>query len=557
MRMNIFIGSGIAAIYITMTIILYFTFSSKQLNFEDELYASLVTSFFKTTLSTFDSNIRYGLSFLDQNTVYNSTQSEFINGSGLRNSFKENILNELRIHFFIPFEQKSLYEARFASFGEEREITIPAVSRQFNQPFYCPITYLAPDITPEFRQFLGSDICRAASYTNILRDLDNVPDGILTMEIRKVQRTGEYLFDIAAKNSKGIIILSVYIDKILNLNKENLNIIKEVSYQPIIFINIKETEEVMYKTCLEDCNEKNFQREFSTKISIYEKDVIFKFLFKDRVVFTDAVINIFILMICMFFFNIAALTLFLKLRKNKIFLERYKYANEILGYINHEIRNPLNSIQGLITIIIYDIKSREEQYNDVIISNLNTAQNCCSMISNIVNDILDVKKLQENNIKICKEYVSLENIVENIQKSVLFKKNEHPYISFSIHTDEDLPAYIYTDMTKLLQILLNFILNSYKFTLEGTIKVIISKDNEYIKFSVLDTGIGIKDEEKSKIFSMYPGIQDNSRLNKRGFGIGLYLCSKMCKIMNYDIGFESELGKGSEFYIKFKYFEDI
>lgn len=545
--------------YTFIAILFYFTFSNRYLSSQFEIYSKLSNTLIRTSLLSFDDNIKYGLNFLETNSVYDSTQEMFIKGSGLKNSSKEEIINELRLHYYIPFSQKESYEQRMSSLFEKNiQINTPVNSVDSDKEFYCPITFLSPDITPEFRNFLGVDICRAETYSSLLKDLDLKEEGEIVIEGRNILRTGEYIFDIAARNSNGIVIISVFIQKLIETFKKTLRESVEFDINPSVrikFTDILNNNKVytVYDFCSPECDYKGYYTSVDS-ITLYNKKITFEYFFERKVIFTSPMINIFILLGVVYLLSLGTFYIFFRLKESNNIVERYKYANEILGYINHEIRNPLNSIKGLITLVKYDLENPNFLDTEVLLSNLNTAESCCIIIGNIVNDILDIKKLQDNNIKIYKDIISIEKIKNDIEKATAFKRNEHQYIDFFIEEEDDLPQYIYTDPTKLLQILLNFIINSYKFTIEGYIKVKISKDDEdIIKFSVIDTGIGIKDEAKNKIFTLYPEIQDNSRLNKKGFGIGLYLCYKMSKIMDYDIGFTSEYGKGSEFFVKFKH----
>lgn len=244
-----------------------------------------------------------------------------------------------------------------------------------------------------------------------------------------------------------------------------------------------------------------------------------------------------------------------KLREVTIIDNKYEFISKMLGYINHEIRNPLNAIKGLINIVIYDLEElstrtgigigngnvdgsigSNESALAPIISNLHTANNTSDLLNHIVNDILDIQKLQKNKLAINYTKFSVTELKHKLYKILQFKLNENPEINYSFESDI---SYIYGDELRILQILINFTTNSIKFTESGELKVRIKKRNNYIRFEVSDNGRGIPEADKPRIFTPYEHIEISDSIRHGGVGLGLFLCKMLVEIMDGHIGFES------------------
>jgi signal transduction histidine kinase len=242
-------------------------------------------------------------------------------------------------------------------------------------------------------------------------------------------------------------------------------------------------------------------------------------------------------------------------------VEKREIANKMLGYVNHEVRNPLNVITGMIEITTSVLNSKLRKGNEdiiiqkdemkSIISDLCTAGSSCSMMRHIVNDILDIRKLESNKLEINNDYIELAKFCKKIKKTITPKILEKIDLVFLINIDDELKQkLIFVDKIRLEQILLNFIFNSIKFTVDGSITLMIKKKDRNIVFEVIDTGRGIPDETKNLIFQPFhqTNKEDGSRYG--GIGLGLYLCKMLTTCMGGMIGFTSQYGMGSTFYIE-------
>ena len=226
--------------------------------------------------------------------------------------------------------------------------------------------------------------------------------------------------------------------------------------------------------------------------------------------------------------------------------EHARKSKEIfLANMSHEIRTPINGIMGIMHML-KNSPLNEEQLDWV--KRLSTASNSLLMI---INDILDISKIDSGMLKIEFENFNLKDLIDEIVN--IFKiKAEKKHIELKVNYADDLPKIVKFDSLRLQQILTNFISNAIKFTLEGAITFSIeelkSKENKHtIKFSVKDTGIGIKADSVEKIFQEFE--QGDDRITKKfgGTGLGLAIVKRLATLLNGEIQAESTFGEGSTF----------
>ncbi len=239
----------------------------------------------------------------------------------------------------------------------------------------------------------------------------------------------------------------------------------------------------------------------------------------------------------------------MELLKTKEEAVQARKSKEIfLANMSHEIRTPINGIMGIMHMFkSSDLNPEQKDW-------LKRLDNASQSLLLIINDILDLSKIDSGMLKIEFEDFSLTKMIEDINR--IFKiKATHKNLNFEVIMDEKVPQYIRYDSLRLQQIISNFISNSLKFTEKGKIQLEISiteKSNNSFKlrFSVKDTGIGIKEGSVDKIFLAFEQADDGITKKFGGTGLGLAIVKRLANLLNGQIGANSEYGKGSEFFFE-------
>ena len=220
--------------------------------------------------------------------------------------------------------------------------------------------------------------------------------------------------------------------------------------------------------------------------------------------------------------------------------------SEFLSNMSHEIRTPLNAIVGFSESLKEDKLTDEsrEKVNDIITASQNLLE--------IVNGILDISKIEANKLEIInKEYEPAEMFKEliSLTKARIGDKG----LDFQVNIDESIPSVLYGDNVRIKQIILNILTNAVKYTKEGYVTFTVSsvlKDNVCrLIISVEDSGIGIKQESISKLFSKFERLNVEKQLTIEGTGLGLAITKKLLDLMNGTIIVQSIYGQGSKFTI--------
>jgi PAS domain S-box-containing protein len=225
-----------------------------------------------------------------------------------------------------------------------------------------------------------------------------------------------------------------------------------------------------------------------------------------------------------------------------------KVKEQFLANMSHEIRTPMNGIIGMIDLLAAgkELNSEQKKYINIIKRSSET-------LLNILNDILDLSKIEAGKMKLRKNAVSTRGVFEKLH-ALFSQKANSQNICFEYNIDDSVPEWLFIDETRFLQVLSNLTSNALKFTdKKGKVRLHLGhiKGNLY-KVEVHDTGIGISPNDLNKLFNSFSQIDTSSTKSFGGTGLGLAISKELCKLMNGEIGVESTLGKGSVFWFTFE-----
>lgn len=232
------------------------------------------------------------------------------------------------------------------------------------------------------------------------------------------------------------------------------------------------------------------------------------------------------------------------LRANAEQGERSK--SEFLATMSHEIRTPMTAVRGYADLLMDDPLPPESH------ERVQRIQEASNSLLVIINDILDISKLDAGRLRLEKLNVDLRDL---ITESLAICRQAAHYdklntVGLSYQISGGVPSRIVADPTRLRQVLINLIGNALKFTHQGRVKVLCEMHNQRIRIAVQDTGIGIEPEVIPNLFADF--TQADASINRRyhGTGLGLAICKRLVTLMEGEIGVQSEVGKGSEFWFE-------
>jgi len=224
-------------------------------------------------------------------------------------------------------------------------------------------------------------------------------------------------------------------------------------------------------------------------------------------------------------------------------LEADQLKSSFLATMSHELRTPLNSIIGFTGIILMGLTG---DLNDEQKKQLEMVQNSARHLLNLINDVLDISKIEAKQLETSREPFSMPETIEEVIKTMTPMAQEKG-LQLTFDLSEDVGSII-SDNRRVEQILINLINNALKFTHEGSISVMCRIQDSFVITSIKDTGIGIKQEDLDKLFSAFRQLDTGLDRNHEGTGLGLSICKKLVDLLDGEIKAESEgAGKGATF----------
>ena len=237
------------------------------------------------------------------------------------------------------------------------------------------------------------------------------------------------------------------------------------------------------------------------------------------------------------------------LSKRDELIERSKQSEVLtsafLANMSHEIRTPLNGIIGF-SEILADTKLDESQTKYI-----NIVKNNGETLLTLINDIIDISKIESNQISVISRSFNLHEMLSNIFET-FNKLIDNENVDLKLFLPSEQSPIIKSDENRIKQVLTNLLSNANKFTKKGEILFgydILTKNNDrIIKFFVTDTGIGIPDDEKNKVFDRFIQLENSTSRRFNGSGLGLAISKNLVELLKGDIWLESTLNQGTSFY---------
>ena len=217
--------------------------------------------------------------------------------------------------------------------------------------------------------------------------------------------------------------------------------------------------------------------------------------------------------------------------------------SQFLANMSHEIRTPMNAVLGMLDLLL------AEKLDTRQLDRVEDMKQSALWLLEIINDILDVSKIQAEMLSLVLGHYDFSALIDNVN-SMAQSLAKSKKLKFELVVEKQVPRYLYGDEVRVKQILMNLIGNAVKFTEEGEIKLAVTTTDEHIYFSVIDTGIGISEEDLPTLFEAFVQADITQNRIERGTGLGLTITRSIVEIMGGHISVESTLGKGSTFTVE-------
>ena len=234
-----------------------------------------------------------------------------------------------------------------------------------------------------------------------------------------------------------------------------------------------------------------------------------------------------------------------ELRKARAAQAQAEAANQnksvFLANMSHEIRTPLNVIMGFSNLIVTAATEEEKRmYAEVL-------ENNCSLLLQLINDILDLSKIESGTLTFAEEEMELNILLEELASAMRTRIVAEEVVLNCVTLSA--PCFVVAEKKRLSQVLINLLTNAIKFTTKGSIRLGYEIHGKMLYFYVADTGCGFPESQKQKVFERFVRLDSA----KPGTGLGLAICRTIVEKMGGCIGVESEEGKGSCFWFTSPY----
>ncbi len=238
-------------------------------------------------------------------------------------------------------------------------------------------------------------------------------------------------------------------------------------------------------------------------------------------------------------------------RERMVAEETAKAKSLFIATISHEIRTPMNIILGTTSLMLNDKPKKEH------VRYLHTLKKSGENLLGIINDVLDVSKIEAGRLEIEYEPVDIREIFDNVM-TVLEQSAKDKGLDLSYEVEDAIGPYITSDPLRITQIMTNLVNNAIKFTATGSIRFEAKlKEKDILQLSVIDTGIGIPKDKLSGVFEQYEQVRNNIQKKYKGTGLGLAISKKLVEMMHGTIAVKSKVNQGTCFTVTLPYEEAV
>lgn len=217
--------------------------------------------------------------------------------------------------------------------------------------------------------------------------------------------------------------------------------------------------------------------------------------------------------------------------------------SQFLSSVSHELRTPLNGVLGYTQLML-----RESEVSEQAQSHLNAIDSCGTHLLNLINDVLDLAKVESGNMEIDAHPASLPSLIRSVG-DIVRQRALNKGLRYELEYEDGLPEFVQVDEVRLRQVLVNLLDNAVKFTEQGHVSLSLRRGDApgSIYFSVRDTGIGIPEGRMAEVLEPFKQV---NQFQGMGTGLGLSICTRLIEAMGGELGLESDYGHGSHFYFE-------